>query len=119
MANQWIELNYDYEKRLRYFENMKVATGCRTTAELWEAMHCTDSESLYHAACFRAVTAKVILVTDQAATKEAEAEVDLAITWLQKSIANGYKDFDAIQRDLDLDSIRGREEFKKLIASIR
>ena len=49
--------------RLRYFEKTQDVAGCRQTAEMWEHWMRTDADSLYHAACMRAVTAAVIAVT--------------------------------------------------------
>jgi tetratricopeptide (TPR) repeat protein len=104
--------------RLRYFEKKKDATGCRTTAELWEKQKRTDDISLYQAACCRAVTAAVIRATDQspAAAKQAQDEADLAMGWLHQAIARGYKDVGKFKNDLDLDSLRDRTDFKKLLA---
>src|SRR5262249_25148929 len=46
--------------RLRHFEKAKDAAGCRRTAEMWEDLKRTDADSLYNAACMRAVTAAVL-----------------------------------------------------------
>jgi len=104
--------------RLRHFENRKDAAGCRATAEMFERLKQTDAQSLYSAACFRAVTAAVILAADKSerAAKKADAEADRAMVWLTQAIAAGYHDAAQIREDDDLDALRDRADFKKLVA---
>jgi tetratricopeptide (TPR) repeat protein/peroxiredoxin/tRNA A-37 threonylcarbamoyl transferase component Bud32 len=102
--------------RLRHFQNAKDAGGCRATAELWEKLNRTDADSLYRAACIRAVTAAVLRTVGQA--NESSAEADRAMDWLSKAVAAGYKDVGHIKKDNDLDSLREREDFKKLVAGL-
>ena len=45
-------------------------------------------------------------------------QADLAMEWLRKAIAAGYKDINLIKQDTDLDALRGREDFKKLLAEL-
>src|SRR5438105_5689176 len=70
--------------RMEHFEKAKDAAGCRATAELWEDLRRADPSSLYNAACFRAVTAKVLRATDPspAAARAADADDDRALAWL-------------------------------------
>jgi tetratricopeptide (TPR) repeat protein len=109
------------DKRLRYFEKAKDAEGCRRTAELWEGMQPTDAAGLYGAACNRAVTAKVFRSAGQppGAGKQAEAEADQAMTWLRKAVAAGYKDVATLKSDADLDALRDRADFQKLLAELK
>ena len=106
--------------RLQYFEKAKNAAGCRTTAELWEKLHRTDARSLYCAACYRAVTAKVIRDTDQSpvAAEQAGAEADRAMAWLQQAVAAGYKKVALLKTDTDLDALRERTDFRKLVSTL-
>jgi hypothetical protein len=108
------------DKRLRYFEMAKDAAGCQTTAEIWERMHCTDSDSLYHAARYRAVTAKVLRKVDTPpdALKQAEAEADKAMVWLRQAVAAGYANLKNIKQDTDLDALRDRADFHLLVADL-
>jgi eukaryotic-like serine/threonine-protein kinase len=94
--------------------------GCRAVAEQWEVLQRTDHRSLYAAACYRAITAKVIRTTDQSpeGAKVADAEADRAMGWLKKSVAAGYKDAAKIETDKDLDFLRDRADFTKLMASM-
>jgi tetratricopeptide (TPR) repeat protein len=45
-------------------------------------------------------------------------EADLAMEWLKKAVAAGFKDIAQIKKDTDLDALRGREDFKKLLAEL-
>jgi hypothetical protein len=100
-------------QRLRHFEKTKDPAGCRQTAEMWEKLNRTDAGSLYNAACNRAVTAEVLT-----GTKQADAEAEQAMAWLKKAVAAGYKDAAHMQKDKDLDALRHRDDFKKLMAEL-
>jgi eukaryotic-like serine/threonine-protein kinase len=106
--------------RLEHFSRVKDAVGCRATAEMWEKSDNKDGVSLYNAACARAVTAAVIHETDKspAGAKEASAEADLAMAWLKKAVAAGFRDAAQFKRDSDLDALRDRDDFKKLLADL-
>jgi hypothetical protein len=106
--------------RLRYFEKTKEPAGCSQTAVLWEKLKRTDLDSLYKAACFRAVTAAVLRAADKSASAahQADAEADRAMDWLKQSIAAGYKDGAHMKKDNDLNSLHAREDFKKLVAEL-
>jgi hypothetical protein len=40
------------------------------------------------------------------------------MAWLTQAVAAGYKDADHMKKDKDLDALRDREEFKKLLAEL-
>ena len=110
--------------RLRACAKQKDASGCRRTAELWEKLNRNDAGSLYDAACYRAVTAGVLRADDRTphAGQQADAEADIAMSWLAKAVAAaGY---DAPQhlaymtRDCDLDALRDRADFRRLLAEL-
>jgi serine/threonine protein kinase/tetratricopeptide (TPR) repeat protein len=107
--------------RLRHFEKEKDASGCRTTAEIWEKLKRTDAGSLYDAACIRAVAAAVIRAGNKSeiAARDATAEADRAMAGLKQAVAAGYRDGEHMQKDSDLDALRDREDFKKLVADLR
>jgi hypothetical protein len=73
------------------------------------------------AAAMRAVTAAVCRATIPAANSspEADTEADRAMTWLKQAVAAGYKDSAQLARDTDLDALRGREDFQKLLADLK
>jgi serine/threonine protein kinase/tetratricopeptide (TPR) repeat protein len=108
------------ELRLRYFQKGGDAAGCRRTAEMWESLKRSDAGSLYNAACLRAVTAAVIRTTDQSAasSKQADAEADRAMTWLQQAVEAGYRNAAHLKQDRDLDVLRQRADFRKLVTEL-
>jgi hypothetical protein len=81
----------------------------------------TDARSLYNAGCYRAVAAKVIRATDSspAGAKAFEDEANRAMAWLQQAVAAGYKKVEMLRKDSDLDAIRDRADFQKLIADLQ
>jgi hypothetical protein len=112
--------------RLRHFEKAKDAAGCRATAEMWEKLQRTDADSLYDAACYRAVVAAVQAKTPGAdgktpgadAARLAKEDADRAMEWLHKAVKAGYKDAAHMKKDTDLDALRERADFKKLLAEL-
>jgi serine/threonine protein kinase len=103
--------------RLRHFEKSKDAAACRATAEMWERLNRTDANSLFEAACYRAVTCSVIQAgrNSQRVDAEAAAEADKAIAWLKQAVAAGYKDAATMKNRRDLDSLHARDDFKNLL----
>jgi tetratricopeptide (TPR) repeat protein len=108
--------------RFQHFKKTKDGAGLRTTAEMWERLNRTDVESLYNAACFRAVTSAILKVDPKTpaadATRLATEEADRAMAWLHKAVAAGFKDAGHMMMDADLAALRGREDFKKLLAEM-
>jgi hypothetical protein len=71
------------------------------------------------AACIRAVAAGVQTKTPVAdASRLSKEDVDRAMGWLTKAIPAGNKDAACIRQDTDLDALREREDFKKLLAEL-
>jgi hypothetical protein len=106
--------------RLRHFAKTRDAAGCRQTAERWEQLNRADAASLYTAACIRAVTTAVLRGVDPspAGAKQADADADRAMAWLQQAVAAGYKDAAHLKKDENLDALRDREDFKMLLAEL-
>jgi hypothetical protein len=106
--------------RLRHFEKTKDPAGCRQTAAMWEKLNRADANSLYNAACMRAVTAAMLRAADPSpvGAKQADAEAEQAMAWLKQAVAAGFKDAAHMEKDKDLDALRGREDFKKLLAEL-
>jgi hypothetical protein len=72
------------------------------------------ADSLYAAACVHALAAAS--VQSDAATRTKYGET--AIYLVRQAIAKGYKDRERMKKDPDLASIRGREDFQKLLAEL-
>ena len=105
--------------RGKHFQKTGDPAGCRATAEMWEKLNRTDVDGLYNAACFRAVTAGVQAKTPGAdAARLAKDDADRAMQWLHKAVQAGYKDAAHMKKDTDLDPLRDREDFKKLMAAL-
>ena len=101
----------------------KDASGCRQTAELWEKLNRNDAGSLYNAACYRAVTAGVLRADDRTpdAGQQADAEADIAMSWLAKAVAAGYdtpQHLAHMTRDHDLDALHNRADFRRLLGEL-
>lgn len=102
--------------RLRHFHKAGDPAGCRATAEMWERLNQADADSLLTSARMRAVSAGRYATVNQPA--EATADTDRAMAWLTKAIAAGYRDRRRIDQDKDLDALRGRADFRALIAPL-
>jgi serine/threonine protein kinase/tetratricopeptide (TPR) repeat protein len=109
-----------YNARMRIYEKAKDAAGCRQTAETWEKLNRTDADSLYSAACFRSITASALRAADKSpsANRPADDEADRAMAWLKQAIGAGYKDAANLKKDKDLDTLRTRDDFKRLMAEL-
>ena len=76
-----------------------------TKSSNWNAGQCYDFASVYAVA-----SGKVADKKDEYAKR--------AVELLQQAVKAGYKDAAHMKEDTDLDSLRGREDFKKLIADL-
>jgi serine/threonine-protein kinase len=77
------------------------------------AANATEPGHLYDAACAYALC---VPLADMAEVKEKRAL--RAIDLLRQAVAKGYKDAAHTKRDADLDALRGRDDFKKLLAEM-
>jgi hypothetical protein len=95
----------------RYSDALKLheETLAMKTAKLGPH-HRETATTLYNIACCNALM--IPKSTDRL------KQADLAMEWLKKAIAAGYKDVAQIKTDSDLDSLRTREDFKKLLAEV-
>ena len=74
---------------------------------------------LYRAGCYRAVTAAVqSMASGSDSGHLAQEEADRALVWLTRALAAGYKDRDRLDTDKDLQAVRRREDFQKLLTSL-
>jgi tetratricopeptide (TPR) repeat protein len=74
------------------------------------AGHPDTLASMYNVACAHALL--VPKSTDRA------KQAGLAMECLKRAVAAGYKDLAQIKKDTDLDALRGRDDFKKLLAEL-
>jgi hypothetical protein len=86
---------------------------------MWEKRQPRPAGALYDAACFWAVTAAV-----QAEAKGEEsallaaADADKAMDGLRRAVAAGWQNRAHMERDSDLNFLRGREDFRKLLEGL-
>jgi tetratricopeptide (TPR) repeat protein len=66
--------------------------------------------SIYNIGCVHALMA--------AKSDDPNKEAELAMDWLKKAVAAGFKDVEQIKKDTDLDPVRARDDFKKLVADL-
>jgi serine/threonine protein kinase/Flp pilus assembly protein TadD len=108
--------------RLRILRNKRDAAGCLAAAAEFEALNPGGTVGMYEAACNRAVCAAAILEDPKTpaadATRLAREQADLAMAWLRKTIDAGYHNAVLVKHDTNLDALREREDFKKLLAEL-
>jgi tetratricopeptide (TPR) repeat protein/tRNA A-37 threonylcarbamoyl transferase component Bud32 len=103
-----IALVVSYADAGRRTEALKL---CEETLPLFEAKfgpgHLYTLTTIYNVACLHA--------TLMPGSTNPGKEADLAINWLKKAVAAGFKDIALIKSDPDLNALRGRDDFKKLV----
>ena len=76
----------------------------------------------YNAACFLSlcvpVAAKDPRLNEGQRQEQARAYADRAVQLLQESVRKGYKDLALMKKDTDLDPIRDREDFQKILKDL-
>jgi tetratricopeptide (TPR) repeat protein len=91
----------------------------RAAAAAAEKKNPADPMSLYNAACYRALTAAAqAQAMSPDAPRLAKEEAGRAMAWLTKAVAAGFADFALLDEDADLDPLRDREDFRKLLADL-
>jgi len=108
-------VTYLYDRRLRAFLKKGDSAGCQATAEMWDKLNRTDGDSLYNAACFHSVCAAVIRAKKN---QNPDEQADRSMACLSKAVAAGYADVEHMRKDKDLDALRDRDDFKKLVADL-
>jgi serine/threonine protein kinase/Flp pilus assembly protein TadD len=115
---------------VQHFGRLGDLGACRAAAERLEKQNPADPVSLYNAACCRAVIAAAqAQAGGPDAARLAKEEADRAMAWLTKAVAAGFGDAtgfgvggfgDAAEQFLhaDLDPLRDREDFRKLLADL-
>ena len=96
------------------------AAGYRDALARWEESKKSPSPGdLYNRACWNTRLSVLVRAADPSppGTKQAEADADRAVEYLRKALAAGFRGLARMEKDPDLDSLRGREDFKQLLAS--
>jgi tetratricopeptide (TPR) repeat protein len=81
-----------------------------------------SGDDAYNVACAYALASSAAARDGQLASAErsrrAEQHAVRSMEWLERAFANGYTDLDNLKRDNELDSLRTRADFKKLVARL-
>jgi tetratricopeptide (TPR) repeat protein len=92
------------------------------TAEQLASLGVSPATDMYNAACVLALcvplAAKDTKLPEAERPKQARAYTDRAMELLRQAIAKGYQDIAHLKKDTDLDPLRSREDFKKLLAEL-
>jgi tetratricopeptide (TPR) repeat protein len=70
-----------------------------------------DADTLYNAAC-------VCALASAAVREQKDKHSRRAVELLRQAVAKGYKDVDHLKQDDDLSSLRGRDDFRKLLGEM-
>jgi eukaryotic-like serine/threonine-protein kinase len=91
----------------------------RKALTLSERVPTRSSGDLYNLACQHALLSGAASEPGSGLTRaEAQAEADLAMDSLRRAVAAGYGDASNMQTDTDLDSLRGRNDFRILMMDL-
>jgi serine/threonine protein kinase len=115
-----------------YRDNLSALTRtcarqCDQAAAMGAAANLRDLGSnppgdAYNAACALALCIPIVEKDDKAnkedRTKQVQFYGDQAMAMLRNAVAKGYKDGAHMKKDTDLDPLRSREDFKKLVAEL-
>jgi tetratricopeptide (TPR) repeat protein len=108
--------------RLRVLARKGDLAGMEQTADALAELPRKDSTQLYDAACAFALCSsaagKDTKLTEADRTKKAREHADQAMDLLRQAVEKGYKDADHMKQDTDLDALRQRDDFKKLLADL-
>jgi serine/threonine protein kinase len=109
--NSMVNLALDYAHLSRYTDALKLhEEALRLRTAKLGPNHPATADSLYYIGCVYALKIRK--------SKGGAKEADLAMQWLKKAMATGFEDAARIKTDTDLDALRGREDFKQLLAEL-
>ncbi|MFL5330876.1 MAG: tetratricopeptide repeat protein [Gemmataceae bacterium] len=104
LASRYADLGRHREALALYIEALN----------LWKARlgadHPGTVDTIYEIACVQALMI--------AKAEDRKKQADVAMDWIQQVVAAGFKDVAHMKKDTDLDPLRDREDFKKLIAEL-
>jgi serine/threonine protein kinase len=92
------------------------------TAETCRDLGWNAPDDAYDAACLLSLCVPVVVKHDKLDAKQRKAAAqfygDAAMKFLRDAVSKGYKDVMQMKTDTDLDPLRQREDFKKLLAEL-
>jgi serine/threonine protein kinase len=102
--------------RFGHFMKAKNAAECRKTAAMYEARIKANDKRHYDVACMRAIASELYAKANQPG--EAASTAGESIASLTKAVAAGFNDRARMEKDSDIEVLRQRDDFKKLVASL-
>jgi hypothetical protein len=104
---------------LRVSQLRKDQVMCLEALGKWDALERSQSVSPSDAAAFRSACAGILRETDKSPAGQARAnqEANRAMALLQQAVSKGYTSAQ-VKQDKDLDPLRDRDDFKKLITDL-
>jgi serine/threonine protein kinase/tetratricopeptide (TPR) repeat protein len=104
---------------IQHFRRLGDVASCRAATEALEKKKPADAHSLFVTACCRALTAAAQSEAGGAdAARLAKEDADLAMAWLTKAVEAGFNVPYYLRVDTDLDPLRSREGYSKLLAEV-
>jgi hypothetical protein len=92
------------------------------TAETCRDLGWYAAADAYNAACFLSLCLPIVAKHDKLDDKQCKEAVqfygDAAMQLLRDAVSKGYKDVAHMKKDTDLDPLRQREDFQKLVAEL-
>jgi tetratricopeptide (TPR) repeat protein len=95
----------------RVFSRVRAGQVGPALREVEELAKDADGNTLYNAAC-------VYALASATAPQQKDKYARRALELLHQAVAKGYKDVKNIKQDEDLNSLRGRDDFRKLLAEM-
>jgi serine/threonine-protein kinase len=97
-------------------------TQAAATAEQLARLGWEPADDTYSAACALALCVPLAEKDDRLAATERKERVGVyaerALALLREAVVKGYKDFDHLKKDTDLDPLRARPEFQELLREL-
>jgi serine/threonine protein kinase/tetratricopeptide (TPR) repeat protein len=101
-------------RRISNLLNLKDHTRATAEAQTIAESKSAGANDLYNAACAYALSVR--LAADDVTRSRAYAEQAVAL--LRRAIAEGYKDVGQLKKGADLNALRSREDFQKLLRDL-
>ena len=115
LSPEQIKLTAVHAGLLEQQDAVRTAETCRDLG--WSA-----PDDAYDAACFLSLCVPIVVQHDKLDDKQrkeaAQFYRDAEMKLLRDAPSKGYKDVAQIKKDTDLDPLRQREDFKKLLAEL-
>jgi hypothetical protein len=104
-------------QKLRRFT--EAAASYREAIGIWENLAKPEPDNLYSLACSYGLLHGLARENESGITvKDADAAGEQAVAALRRAIAAGFRDLAGIRKETDLDSLRERPDFEKVLKEL-